>query len=512
MKPGSLAWFARHEFNLGMRDFLGMMTAGNRTRERSVMLFMLGAAVVLHAIAWAILSPALSQGEENLHARFILVTGMLILPFSLMASQAMESVTRVFYSRSDLDLILASPASARRVFAVRIGAIALSTTMMSLLIAAPAVNILALIDHPGWLATYPVMMVLGIMATVLALCMTVFMFKTIGARRTRLIAQIVAASVGAIFVIGIQLAAIASMGTLSRLEFMQSDLVRNLAPSVDSLAWLPARAAMGEAGALLFMVFMAIAAFAIVVISLSASFGETILAAAGASQASRSHAHGRKFRTHSVASALRFKEWKLLARDQWLISQTLMQVFYLIPPGFMLWQGFGSGSSATVVVIPVLVMASGQLAGGLSWLAISGEDAPQLVATAPVGMRAVVRAKVEAVLAVIAMVTSPLILILALVNPWHALIGLAGVSAAAISAVAIQLWFRSQARRSNFRRRQTSSKLATFAEAFSSIFWAGFAGLWAAGSVWSLALAAGALVVLALARNFRPQSAREFAF
>ncbi len=44
-----------------------------------------------------------------------------------MLSQAMESVTRAFYARSDLDLILSSPVVARRVFAVRIAAMALST-------------------------------------------------------------------------------------------------------------------------------------------------------------------------------------------------------------------------------------------------------------------------------------------------------------------------------------------------------------------------------------------------
>ena len=48
------------------------------------------------------------------------------------------------------------------------------------------------------------------------------------------------------------------------------------------------------------------------------------------------------------------------------------------------------------MLVPVLVMAAGQLAGGLAWLAISGEDAPDLVATAPILPRHVVRAKVEA--------------------------------------------------------------------------------------------------------------------
>ncbi|RYX87410.1 MAG: permease, partial [Bradyrhizobiaceae bacterium] len=45
------------------------------------------------------------------------------------------------------------------------------------------------------------------------------------------------------------------------------------------------------------------------------------------------------------------------------------------------------------------------------------------------------------------------------------------------SATCIQLWYRVQARRSQFRRRQTSSRIATFAEAFSSIGWAATAVL-----------------------------------
>ena len=48
---------------------------------------------------------------------------------------------------------------------------------------------------------------------------------------------------------------------------------------------------------------------------------------------------------------------------------------------------------------------------------------------------------------------------------------------ATVSATAIQLWFRVQAKRSQFRRRQTSSRIATFAEAFSSIGWAATAAL-----------------------------------
>jgi ABC-2 type transport system permease protein len=513
MKPGSALWFARHEIMLSWRDFLGMMTAGRLGRERRVVAFLACAALVLHLIAFAIIGPVLESEAGGLGERLIFITAMLVLPFSLMASQAMESVTRAFYARSDLDLILASPASARKLFAVRIGAIALSTTLLSMMLAAPAINVLAMLDGVGWLAAYPVMLSLGTVATVLALSITVLMFRTIGARRTRSIAQIVAALVGAMFVIGIQVAAIASMGTMSRFSFLTSDLVRNHVPDASSMLWLPARATMGDPAALALVTGLAAAAFALAAWGLSGGFGEKVLAATGVSQSRQAHRSARRaFRNHSIGSALRYKEWKLLARDQWLISQTLMQVFYLVPPAFMLWQGFGDGGGIPVVVVPVLVMAAGQLSGGLAWLAISGEDAPQLVATAPVSEGAVVRAKIEAVLGVIGMVVSPIVLLLAFLDPWLALVCLSGVSASAVSAVVIQLWFRSQARRSNFRRRQTSSKLATFAEAFSSIFWAGAAGLAAAASWWALALIVGALAVLYGARMFRPQASREFAF
>ena len=509
--PGSISWFARHELVLAWRDFITMMTAGKPGRQRGVLLFILIAVLALHLLAWLILAPTVEIGGADPMARLVLVTGMIALAFSLMGSQAMESVTRAFYSRSDLDLILSSPVSIPRLFAVRIAAIALSTTMLSLLLALPAINVLALIDTPGWLAAYPFMLALGMIATVFALSLTILLFRLIGAKRTRAIAQIAAALVGAVFIIGVQLAAIASMGTISRVTFFNSALVRAWAPEPASSLWIPAKAAMGDPMALVLIVGIASIVFWIAIRLFSGGFSEKVLAAAGLSEARGKLQRSQGFRTRSIAAALRLKEWKLLARDHWLISQTLMQIFYLIPPAFMLWQGFGTSGAVPTVVIPVLVMAAGQLSGGLAWLAISGEDAPQLVATAPVSASRVIRAKVEAVLSVIFVFTAPILMAIAWVDGWLALVALASIFAAAVSATAIQLWFRSQAKRSNFRRRQTSSRVATFAEAFSSIFWAGFAALWANQSIYCLGLAGAAITVLLISRIMRPNPKGEFA-
>ena len=79
-------------------------------------------------------------------------------------------------------------------------------------------------------------------------------------------------------------------------------------------------------------------------------------------------------------------------------------------------QLFATARRAIMLVTPVLVMAAGQLAGGLAWLTISGEDAPDLVATAPMPPAHVTRAKVEAVLAASRAIFAPLIVALAFLS------------------------------------------------------------------------------------------------
>jgi len=116
----------------------------------------------------------------------------------------------------------------------------------------------------------------------------------------------------------------------------------------------------------------------------------------------------------------------------------------------------------------------------------------------------VLRAKIEAVIAIIAVIFAPLVAVIAIASPWHAAITGAGIVIAAACATAIQLWFRTQAKRSHFRRRQTSSRVATFAEAFSSIAWAATAALATVGMWLALIMGAVALGLLATARAISP--------
>lgn len=504
---GSVNWFARHEFNLSWRDFLRMMTAGKPGREKAVIGFVAFAALVMHIIAYATIKPSVDAGLVIDKTLLLAVTGSILLTLSLMMSQAMELVTRTFYARSDLDLILSSPVSARKLFTVRIAAIASATTMLSLLLFGAAINVLALFHSIYWLAAYPVILACGSVATAASLTIIIFMFKIFGAEKTRLISQIIAAVVGAGFIIGVQLAAIASMGSISRIEFFRSGLVTGLAPATESLVWIPARAVTGDPLSLAAVLGASFLLLGTTILAFAGSFGEHVITAAGINQARKTgNAKKARFTNRSIRATLRRKEWTLLLRDHWLLSQTLMQILYLVPPAFMLWQGFGNAGALGVVAIPVLVMASGQLSGGLAWLAISGEDAPELVQTAPIMRGAVIRAKVEAVLGAIGFIVSPILFMIALMDWKMAIIAAAGIALSTVSATMIQLWFRSQANRSNFRRRQTSSKVATLSEAFSSILWAGATGLAAAGSWLFVFLVPLALGVLWIARSFKPET------
>ncbi|MGC2121698.1 MAG: permease [Xanthobacteraceae bacterium] len=494
-QPGSVVWFARHEWRLAWRDWFAMMTAGRRRRLRSALIAIAIFVAFMHFVAYWMVGGYANAAPDQ--ATLVTISGSLLLSWLLMISQAMESTTRAFYSRSDLDLILASPVAVEKLFAMRIATVALTMAMMALPLAAPFIDILIARGGWRWFGAYGVIVAMGAAATALAVGLTVGLFRLIGARRTRFVAQVVAAVIGAAFVIGLQIAAILSYGTISRISVLQSQATLAHMPGEGSIIWWPARAAIGDATALLGVLGASFALLAVTIVMVAPRFGGYAITATGigASSVIRSR-RASAFRTTSPGHALRRKEWTLLRRDPWLVSQTLMQMLYLVPPAVLLWRSFADGNGAYQLLVPVLVMAAGQLAGGLAWLAISGEDAPDLVASAPVPTGFIVRAKIEAVLGIVAVVFAPLLAVLAIASPRHALVAAAGILIAAAASTAIQLWFRSQAKRSQFRRRQVSSRLATFAEAFSSIGWAATAAVAAASLPLAIAPALLALLVV----------------
>src|SRR5258707_7412354 len=400
----ALTWFARHEIRLAWREWLAMMTGGRRGRKRAAVIGLIAFAAILHLPAYAVIGRFADLDAPLDKSTLIVISSTIFLAWALMLSQAIESVTRVFYARADLDLIMSSPVKLANIFSIRIAAIALSVIAMALLLSTPFVDVLVIGGGIRWFAAYGVVVAIGLSAAAVAIAVTIVLFHLIGPSRTRLVAQILAAIVGAGFVIVLQVAAILSYGTLSRFTVLTSDTAAAYAPGPDSPLWWPARAAIGDGEVLALLVAFALVLLGGVMAIFSPRFADTVAHVSATTMTTRRAPRASAFRGGSRQQALRAQEFFLLRRDPWLVSQSLMQLLYLVPPALMLWRSFSDSSAAIVLITPVIVMAAGQLAGGLAWLTISGEDTADLVATAPLPPRRVTRAKIEVVLIVIGVI------------------------------------------------------------------------------------------------------------
>ena len=144
-QPDTLVWLASHELRLGWRDWVALITLGHRRRMRTGVIALIVFAAFMHLMAYSTVRRYALTGIAPDKATLIVVTGIMLLSLSPLVSQAMELVTRIFYSRSDLDLILTSPVSPRKIFSVRIGHIAVEGALFAILLATPFINVLTVI-------------------------------------------------------------------------------------------------------------------------------------------------------------------------------------------------------------------------------------------------------------------------------------------------------------------------------------------------------------------------------
>lgn len=304
----ALSWFARHEIRLAWREWLAMMTGGRGKRKRAIIGLIVFAAI-MHLPAWAVIGRFADLQPPLDKPTLIVITATIFLAWALMLSQAIESVTRVFYARADLDLIMSSPARLTNVFSVRIAAIALSVTGMALLLSTPFVDVLVIGGGARWLSAFGVVVAIGLSAAAVAIAITVMLFRLIGPSRTRLVAQILAAIIGAGFVITLQVAAILSYGTLSRFTVLTSDAAAAYAPGPDSPLWWPAHAAIGDGEVLALLVAFSLVLLGGVMAIFSPRFADTVAHVSATAMTTRRAPGGRAFRAGSRQQALRAKEF-----------------------------------------------------------------------------------------------------------------------------------------------------------------------------------------------------------
>jgi ABC-2 type transport system permease protein len=199
-----------------------------------------------------------------------------------------------------------------------------------------------------------------------------------------------------------------------------------------------------------------------------------------------------------LTTSLVRKEWRLLLRDPLLLSQILVQLLYLLPlfGVFALRIGeeglerFAIGGFASAFV----VLAT-SLSASLAWLTVSAEDAPDLIAAAPVPRDEIDNAKAIAAGAPIAvLISAPAIgaafFISAMAGVWLFIGGLCAIA----SACLIAIWHQAPGSRKNFRRRTRGSFLVGFGQLFVTLGWTGATALAVVG--WPLFALLPALIAL----------------
>lgn len=482
LAPSSVAWLLRHEMKLVLR---GRLHAG--------VLIVLGVAVwlVLHVAAWSLLQ--LWHGATQ--TALATIGTVMVVITSLMLAQAIALSVDALFVRGDLDLLLASPISPRTVFLVRLFGVASVSIVAYGFFVTPFANVGAFTGHAGLLAIYPVLISLSLLTASAAMALTLALVRWLGARRARVIAQVLGAIVGAAVFLVSQAPNMIGGDTGARLfSAMQRWTAADGPLGPLSGVWWPARAVTGDWLALLAMCALAIASFwAMGNIAVRYFLAGTQQSVTGRSRARR-RSDRVTFAGGVTSNALR-KEWKLIARDPSLIAQTLLQVLYALPLVFLV----ARRDHAVFNVMPLFVLIGTTLSGTLAWLTVAAEDAPELVGTAPVSLVRLRWIKVAAAIVPVLALVAPLIAWGLRGDARAALLVIACLGLGTLSAGAMQVWYPQRGRRTELKRRARSSMLVSMLELITGLGWSALAWTLVRAPVFALAALPFALLGPALA-------------
>jgi ABC-2 type transport system permease protein len=497
-RAASFLWFVAHDLRLSVRAFEAQFRGLSRA---GIVAILSGAVVVAHALAW----PAARQlqfavrdpgGREQIE---VWIAAGVVVSLSMILAQAMVSAMRMFYARADFELIFTAPVSTTAVLGSRALAVAFEGAATAALLLLPMADIASVLDRPAWLAIYPWLLATALGCAGVGLVSALGFFVALGPRRARLYLQVAATLVGASFLLVAQ--AFSLLPATTR-EMVSAAIAHPFPGSwLDHRGtfWFPVRAAMGDPPALLVWLSCGIATFLAAV----AFCGSKVSSAAAAATVGML-TEGRKPRARpfhgGVAFSLRRKERKLIARDPWLLSQILLQVIYVAPMSIVLWRGGGVTGTVEVAVAPSIVVIASQLSGSLAWVMISGEDAPEFLASAPLTRKAIDLNKLEAIALPIGLFLALPTLALAYFSPRAAIIAACCAAGAGTSAAMLNFWRQAPAKRSMVLRRHSQSRLVALTELVLTVIWAVACAVSIMTGWIGLAVLTPAIVILWLSR------------
>ncbi len=492
LRPGSVGWLLRHELRLTWRR------SRLAARWKSAGLLALLLATIAHLIGlgaavW-LLDHAPRLADRLAYANVaLLVLGGLIL------SQALDVAVSALFERRDLDWLLASPVPLRRVLGTRMLGIAAGVAVPWLLMLGPVANVLAVMDGPGWLAAYPALCALSLLAAGAGAGVAVGLVSALGLRRARRTVNVMSLVFGALMFL------VSQSGTMltPALRLAVWDALTPPCCGVPGGAgWWPSRAVLGAPVPLAALVLLGISAAVFAAVALDRRFATGAAldppsrrpgALRGAGQVVRpGRFHASPFR------ALLRKEMRLLRRTPTLLSRAAFQLVYAVPVALTLLR---DGQPAAALGLgSISVFLAGESARLLGSAAVHGDEAAELAGTAPIPPKAAQHAKMTAAALGTAVIALLPVLGVAFVQPGLLPVLLGGIAGVTGSGLLMGLWRSAPARRRDLGGAGPSLGATDWLGLVVSSCWSGATGLAMVDNYWAAAPGGAALVLLACLR------------
>ena len=486
--PGPLALLLRHEARLIWR---GSLFGG-----RHGLKLMAALAIILHLIGYAV-----ARGFSRTHLpppdQLLGATLALLFVGGLMLSQAVQRASELLDDRTDLGWLLSTPVPPRHILTVRLLAVAGAVSLYWLLLLVPLADGMVLLGRPDLVGIYPMLAVLALLVTAAGFAVTFGLLRLTDVRRTRALANALATLIGATVFLAGQSRSLLPPGASDRFWHSFTPTAAQAAGPL----WMPAHALMGEPAPMLALFALAITAAAAASWALQRWFaaGAQAVLAGTTSRASAIRADRRAFRPGPRA-ALLAKELLLLRRYPGLTGLAAYYLIYLVPAMAAIWRSTGDGADARLLgAAPVL--SAGELARLFISVTMMGDEAAELVRTAPVTRWATDRAKLAAAAIAVAAILAIPVGGLAISLPTAIPAMAAGIAGNVACNLFLGLWRPAPIRRTDLRRNHKGwgglVNLAgfVFSAAWSIATWQMLRGSW-----WALLPIAVALVGLRLCK------------
>ncbi|MEH6437339.1 hypothetical protein [Massilia sp. DD77] len=474
--PGSVRWLMAHELRLAW--FNAGASSGTPSGRRpggAAIALLAGGWVLLHLAAWFTLR-RLEGFDRTALPLLAAISVVMLVGATAMLSSSLKASVLALFERGDLDLLLSSPLPSHSTFTVRLGAIAAGTASVYYFLLAPFAHAGLLLGQPAWLGLYPAVIGLPVLCACAGMLMTLALVRMLGARRTRVVGQVLGALAGAsVFIVSQLYMQTSQVRRRDAEAALLARLGRDDSLGADSALWLPARAVLGDPLPALGLLALAGLAFLGTARYTHRFFVQGLQQSVSELRASPAGTTGPHFRFgRSVFDTIVIKEWRLILRDPHLISQVLLQLLYLLPLCFVV---FSRSALQLPAVAAGLALLCGSLAGSLAWIVISAEDVPDLLRTAPAAGRTVRLAKLAAVVAPpLAVVALPLAWLL-IHAPAAGILACLAVVGSVWSAALVVLWCGRPGLRSSFKGRGKANFLSNFLEMSGSLCWGALGGL-----------------------------------